>query len=648
MYCYKVTLKIQPPFLTETTGALRVGLDAQPLLVDKKPAIPGSLIKGHLNEILLRTDISEAKFINPTEAESAASQSSDNSEETSENTDKKRSHLHFSPDWICQEGFGFAHEQRISIDDKTGVVDTGSLVFEEVVVSDNGEPLEFSGTIYLSDIEPDEDFKGRLKRLLELIPAIGSNKKIGFGRLKGVEVEEDNTNGGNANLSSIPTGTQTLGFAIRPQWAMCFVKPHRNQIDTVSTKPYIPGSALKAALFRLVDDCENSDILKRLLDEATVTHALQTSAEGERRPVVAPLSVGFLADDSTINNPQNFLFSDPDEIENGIPVFEPDWKPKQRQKIREKYGWKDTPITLRVRHSYDVAINASKESELFIEETIAYRNNVSWLFNIHFIEPLNEAESEAVNQLIDKIQTQGLSRLGRKATPAQFVSNKIGGYNYESYESFDIPTTEKQTGIMVVHLQTSARLLNNELLKKNLPKEEAKNEEPENYLERLKKLWDKLKSKTDNDDTNTWLTACYEQAFNELVKPSSEEQSAIKLKLDKCFAKQFFQGGNRWQKHLANHNKAYQPEIFTRAGSVFVFSFNNKNRGAIKELVAEWRRLGLPQLADRSEQVFINPWTKQAPQVNQAEKDKDTLTTPWTRANGYGQVIIELSENSNE
>ncbi len=381
MKSYTVTLIIKAPFLTKATVAIKVGLDAQPLLAYSKnagrlcPVIPGSLVKGHLNEVLDRAKISELELLLKSPKEEDDGSDSELLETKIDYVNnKRRSHLHFSPNWVCEKDFKFKVKQRISLDKDTGVVDTGSLVFEEVVVSNNSDNmLEFTGNIYLSGInEKDlvQNIEERLENALSLIPALGSNKRIGFGRLTGVSVEADQMTMPSDVKPKDMGGSKILGIALQPLWDMCFIKPHRNQKDTVATESYIPGAALKAALINLSQLANGNErtAIEALLDKATVTHALPrwsadkgSLREKLDRPVIPPLSLGFTQGNDGL---KNYLFDDSDDI----PIFRPDWKDSQHEEIREECGWADVPKMLRVRHKHDKEIHASEEEHLFLEE----------------------------------------------------------------------------------------------------------------------------------------------------------------------------------------------------------------------------------------------------------------------------------------
>ncbi len=685
MKSYTVTFTIKAPFLTKATGAIKVGLDAQPLLAYSKnagrlcPVIPGSLVKGHLNEVLERAKISELELLlkSPKKEDDVSGSelletkiddvNGENNQSADKNTtfsetdidyehNTKRSCFHFSPNWICEKDFKFKVEQRISLDKDTGVVDTGSLVFEEVVVSNNSDnTLEFTGNIYLSGIKEKDlvqNIEERLENALSLIPALGSNKRIGFGRLAGVCVKEDPmAMSSNVELKSMGD-SKILGIALQPLWDMCFIKPHRNQKDTVATESYIPGAALKAALINLSQLANGNErtAIEALLDKATVTHALpRWSALREQldRPVIPPLSLGFTQGNDGL---KNYLFDN----SNDVPIFKPDWKNSQHEEIREKCGWADVPKTLRVRHKHDKEIHASEEEHLFLEETLPPNDNVYWLFNIHFAKDLTETDRTAISALQKLLRDHGLSRLGRKATPAKVSGLKVKGYDYGEIPEFSIKKQNQE--LLVICLQTPARLFSHKILSDALEDAKKNNQYP-NDTEKSKKLIERIKNLLQKRNTDKppyeWLSDCYEDGFNQLIKRTVKvlkkhgdtEIRPFSVTLEKHFAQQFFQGGTVWAKYLFNRMKNieaddnkeyYQPEIMSREGSIFVFSFDNKDKKQIEKVVAQWRHLGLPQLSDRSEKKFSNPWLK-----TKAKNKK--LRTPWTRANGYGQVIIKMT-----
>ncbi len=246
--------------------------------------------------------------------------------------------------------------------------------------------------------------------------------------------------------------------------------------------------------------------------------------------------------------------------------------------------------------------------------------------------------------------------MGRKATPAKVSGLKVKSYDYEKIPEFSIKKQNQE--LLVVCLQTPARLFSHKILDDAL-KNAKKNNQYSDDTKKSKKLIERIKNLLRERNTDKppyeWLSDCYETGFNELIQETANElglknkmgeTNLFNLKLEKHFSQQFFQGGTVWARHFYNHGKEYQPEIMSREGSIFVFSFDNKDKGDIEEIVKQWRHLGLPQLSDRNEEQFSNPWLKDELEIAAEKKETEEnkkLRTPWTRANGYGQVIIKMT-----
>ncbi len=111
-------------------------------------------------------------------------------------------------------------------------------------------------------------------------------------------------------------------------------------------------------------------------------------------------------------------------------------------------------------------------------------------------------------------------------------------------------------------------------------------------------------------DKKRTLKEVYEQVWQELSDNS--------LKLINFFAKQQLSGGQYIYQRF-QQDEPYNPEILTLTGSVFVLEATDKGK-AIKFL-EEWQRWGLPI---HNEILHQDDWKK----------------TPYTRNNGYGEILV--------
>lgn len=122
-------------------------------------------------------------------------------------------------------------------------------------------------------------------------------------------------------------------------------------------------------------------------------------------------------------------------------------------------------------------------------------------------------------------------------------------------------------------------------------------------LQSLSKLLpDKLQTDATNDGKT--LRACYQDKFTKYG-----------LELKTFFAEQQFIGGYYWHKRY-NKNKPYNPQILTKAGSVFRFIVTDANRA--QEALTDWQIYGIPS------------------------DDENWQSNPYNRNNGYGEIAINL------
>jgi len=106
------------------------------------------------------------------------------------------------------------------------------------------------------------------------------------------------------------------------------------------------------------------------------------------------------------------------------------------------------------------------------------------------------------------------------------------------------------------------------------------------------------------------LKEVYEQVWQDLSNNS--------LNLINFFAKQQLSGGQYIYRRF-QQNEPYNPEILTLAGSVFILEAINEEKAKI--FLEEWQRWGLPIHPDI---LYHDDWEK----------------TPYTRNNGYGEILV--------
>lgn len=581
---FTITIKLQAPILTHTSGSIGFGLDTA-MLRDKNgtPQFTGSLIRGNirhawanLNEITEQPSIENIERWLGKQADSAQQI-------------PNRAVLTFSKYWKAKDWDNTKQagkRYRIAIDENTGAVKTGALQVIDSPYS-VGEQPEFTGIISTSlDTEAEiQTLQKWLKRAFTLIPAIGSLKTNGFGKILNTTIEEKVTNIKATPQKPLNTEllTQTqLGLHIKPSTSFCFAKPAIGENNHFESEIHIPAAAIIAAIANKTN--AQKDNYKTLIDNLSkihITHARPVQTGSGKRPISIPLSV-------VESNKQLHNIADkkqPEITRGQAPTFLIDWKPEQFDNAEKRFNppkdtnKKTTPdINLNIRTAIERITGTAKNSQLFSMETVS-PNGFDWLSNIN-LNNVTEADRPTVIQQLHTLFQQPLNALGKTKASAKITLEK--SYPYSTNEQAISNSDET----VVIYLQTPARLL------------------PTGY-------------QVAGTNQGESLHKHYQEAWHELSNGN--------LKLSHFFAQQKLEGGEHWWKRFRQEKGSYHPEIFTREGSVFILDII-KEPSQVKDDIRQWQQQGLPQLKDT---IGGEHWE----------------TNPWIAANGYGEIAINLKIN---
>ncbi len=595
-YQFKVTINCVAPIISQSVGASAHGLDAAPLVDrDNIPVLPGTLIAGNLRHCW-------NYFASRSTTAIQAEQIDDWLGQKATDGTPRRGRLIFSEFWraASNRDSDILHH-RIAIEPDSGRVKSGAL---QVISSPfaPGREVAFSGTItaWLRNTKEADMVQKWLAKGLNSISSMGAFKGVGFGRILGVKPIQ---------YTAVPCSTQRasvssrsgIGLVIKPDRPVCF-SGHLKGNNSTSIEEdandksgldnqfislnYIPGSAIKGAIttllrgggkrYNLAEPLSNSDyrLLCKYVDQICITHA-QPAKNSVKRPLPLPLTTVTGPDSQDGSRFYDIALSGGAGLIYGqAPTFSVDWKERV---------WKsaDAGLSLPARPGRSVSIHtaikassgASADHQLFSIEAVNPENHC-WLANLI----LPELEPQEQQQLLNELQqffAQGLHWLGKTGASAQV--------SIESY--FDKPesSTKFLPGeTLTITLVSHARLL--------------KTGEVSLATNSGSTLYESYK--------NNWL---------ELTDNS--------LRLIDFYAAQDFFGGDYWHKRY-NRLRPYNPELFTRPGSVFVFVIDDPDKARKK--IISWEKYGLPQLID-----YSNHWQE----------------NPWIRENGYGEIAVNLEQH---
>jgi hypothetical protein len=587
-YRFTVGITFIAPIISQSSGALRLGLDAA-MLRDRNgtPAIPGTLIQGNLRHAW------DALF---KDTLGLGQESKDGS--------PQRGHLNFSEFWVYSSGKRFADlRYRIKIDEKTGKVETGAIQTIESLFP-AGEPVKFTGDIFgwFADDQQAEVFKIKISKGLYNMATAGAFNGVGFGRVKTVEL--CCTKIKPATMDYHATGDQ-IGLMLKPDRAFCFsrhragnntpfnedIKRDKPGLDNrYVSEDFIPGGAIKgsiATLLQLLSDRNKGDdadchpdfpLLSQHLDQIVFTHA-QPAVVGQhtcKRGHALPKSV-VMADDKFFDVARK---DKPGLINKKAPAFSTDWKPKDwtaagSDKRLNLPAYLDDSRSLILHTEIDAETGASKDHQLFSIEAVNPKDH-EWLANITLPKDIDANARQALYEELKRLFSLGLHWLGK--TEASAGVALTAPFAVPGAHAF----TPGQQAITIT-LLSSACLL---------PVVSAdKTVQPTNGSKELLKAY----------------------------RASWEKLSGGSLELHHFYAEQQLVGGHYLHERFGK-GKPYNPRIFTTAGSVFVFKV--KNPAQAKTLLDNWSKYGLPQLEGFSDNWRENPYIAQ---------------------NGYGEIAVNLT-----
>ena len=649
---YHLKLTFAGPLITQASGVKALGLDATMLKnTENIPVIPGSLIRGNIRHALQYFqklfDVGDANSINNNSDKNHdnkvyktlkqsiplwfGEQSSENNSEN--NVDESytpiRAQVDFSFHWQLQNPKDFEKHQgqrtRIAIEkDETksnqGTVKEGALqVIEDCFPLGCQKPV-FSGEItHRYKTKNDKKlFKQWLNKALAYVPAMGSFKGIGFGRLVKAELTEiapckTSESKTSANQFDIPDTAEKIGLRLTLNDPFCLGKPVTPDSNFIVSKDYIAGSVIKGLIARLYQNDfqhykqhqqqqqQQQWQQKLCFDDLIISHALpvpisntDTSQALPSRPAPAALSLVFekgedgnklidLANDLSLEALANYQ---PDQA----PVFQIDWKQSDWDNYeKEKSGTnhKKPKRLLALRTEINQQHNTSEEGKLFSLECID-PTGFHWCANINLSQIDIKQRKNVINHL-KQILKNGLYGIGKTKASAS-VELLADAFDLNNLNTLNNNATQldETDCFYCITLISEARLL-----------------PPD------------LQIAGTNSDAD--LYQAYQNYFSDL-HPDIHLQPHF-------FARQTLSSGYYHLKMNQQKISNYYPEWLTDAGSVFIVKANSE--AALQQL-NQFAKTGLPAHREVDKQ-----------QAN-------WQTSPYIHQNGYGECRITKQGVSND
>ena len=588
-YRFPTRLSFVAPIISQAAGAIKFGLDAAHLR-DRNGnlALPGTLIQGNLLHYWGELYQEDMGLGAPSRA--------------GEKGWPNRGRVGFSEFWSADvKGSSSDLRYRIKINEDTGRTDDGALQMIESTLP-SGTLVTFSGEIYswFNSENEAREFARKLAKVLRYIPAMGAFKGIGFGRIKQVEVKcsaiEAMPSQLNEPAKETMLKTGQLGLVIKPDRAFCFsrhlvgnsareraVEDSSGLDNQYVSEDFIPGGAIKGAIatfLRQFSDNPDSNhasppqserfpLICTYLDQITISHAQPCIKGRKTRGQPLPKSVVY-ADDRFFD----ISMTPPGLINDCAPLFSTDWKSKEWTRLQSEpntnlTAYMDNHRSLVLHTGIDRATGASLGSALFSIEAVVSEDH-EWLSNLTLPGSLNETQTQALVEELRDFFALGLHWLGKTEASAEVEMTTV----FESPERNPITPDDEYCTLM---LCSDACLL-------------------------------PVGTVAPSTNGGHELQQAYAATIDDLSQGS--------LELVRTIAQQKLVGGTYLHKRFG-HGNAYNPAIFTEAGSVFVMRIKDEEKAI--ELLAQWKRNGLPQISGVSE---------------------DWRSNPYIGANGYGEIAI--------
>jgi len=351
---YTLILTFTGPLLSQAPGVLAFGLDTATQRYRGEPVLNGSLIKGNIRHAM--TEFAE---LIPDSGLRDQPEHKDQkhhvgyinrwfgpiANKESDRYATLRAAIDFDFFWQLKQPLkaqkSTAYRTRIKLEKETGKVETGALqAIEDCFAS--SEEVVFVGKLSarFSNAVEKQAFTHWLGKALDYIPAMGSYKGTGFGKLKHWTLDEqDEIKTKPVKERVFAEGQTRIGIILRLDRPFCLGKPRTPDSNRIVSAETITGNVIKGIIAR---QYLNGKIPKEVcFDDIIISHALPMLT-GMNRPSPLPLSLAYnkehkrstqcLVDMAGIQKaPKTIPWAE-------APVFQPDWKTSHRKQAEKEWG----------------------------------------------------------------------------------------------------------------------------------------------------------------------------------------------------------------------------------------------------------------------------------------------------------------------
>ena len=298
-------------------------------------------------------------------------------------------------------------------------------------------------------------FEKWFKKALEYIPAMGSFKGVGFGKVikAGIkkEIKKEIPSYQSQGNLSLPQNTTRFGMQLILDRPFCIGRPITKNSNKIVSDDYIAGNVIKGVIARSY----NNDVKKLnnelFFDDLIITHALPAfNTDTPQRVNPLPLSLVIQkqnGEDKIIDMIGDSLAKNED-----APRFSVDWKPQDYETVNTTLERKQLNLKriISLKTEIEPQKGISKENKLFSLECINHSEHI-WCADIDLIN-IPQEKHQQVFQKLQNILKKGLNGIG-KTKACAVVKLQKDAFNKANLESLSTEDSYK------VQLISAARLL---------------------------------------------------------------------------------------------------------------------------------------------------------------------------------------------